>query len=207
MADWRAFADHWRTVLPRLKGALDRHRLPVGLENHKDWRAEELAALIRSVDSPYLGACVDFGNNVALLEDPLETATALAPFAVTTHLKDMAVRPYDKGFELSEVPLGTGFCPLQKMVDVLRAAKPDLPMVLEMITRDPLKVPCLEDSYWATYDRRDEARLESFRASVLSRAWTKPLPAVAGLDLDRRIAAEDDNVRRSTAYARETLRL
>jgi len=207
MAAWREFADHWRRVLPRAKGALERQRLFVGIENHKDWRAEELVELVRSVDSRYLGACVDFGNNVALLEDPLETTRALAPHAVTTHLKDMAVRPYERGFELAEVPLGTGICPLARMIEILRAARPEVPLCLEMITRDPLKVPYRDDVYWASYAARDEVLIARFEATVLSRARTEPLPRVSGLSLDAMQAQEDENVRLSTAFARDTLRL
>jgi 3-oxoisoapionate decarboxylase len=205
MAAWREFADHWRKVLPRLRGALDRQRLPVGIENHKDWRADELVALLKSVDSPYLGACIDFGNNLSLLEEPLETVTKLAPYAVTTHLKDMAVRPYEHGFELAEVPLGTGLCPLAKMAEVLRAARPEAPLCLEMLTRDPLKVPCFDDAYWATYEKRDEARIEAFRAGVLSKAAVGPLPRISGKSYEAMVAVEDENVRRSTAFARKNL--
>ena len=204
---WREFADHWRRTLPRAKARLERHRLSVGIENHKDWRADELVDLIRSVDSPFLGACIDFGNNLSLLEDPLDTVTKLAPYAVTTHLKDMAVRAYDRGFEMSEVPLGTGICPLAKMIDVIRAARPEAPLVLEMITRDPLKIPFRDDVYWATYEKRDEALLERFRATVLGRASEQPLPRVSGLAFESMVAAEDENVRRSTAFARQTLHL
>jgi sugar phosphate isomerase/epimerase len=204
---WLEFADHWRAVLPRAKGALERHKLEVGIENHKDWTAEELVELIRSVGSPYLGACLDFGNNVALLEHPLDTAKALAPYAVTTHLKDMAVRRYEQGFELSEVPLGTGMCPLAEMIGVLRAARPEVPLCLEMITRDPLKVPYREDVYWASFGGRDSARAAAFEGRVLAHAQALPLPRVSGLAPDAMQAQEDENVRRSTAFARETLRL
>ena len=207
LAAWREFADRWRQALPRLKSALDLHRLPVGIENHKDWRADELVALLRSVDSPYLGACVDFGNNIALLEDPLDTVRKLAPHAITTHLKDMALRPYERGFELSEVPLGTGLCPLAKMIEVLKAARPEIPMCLEMITRDPLKVPFLDDAYWATYEKRDEARIETFKKAVLSKAKPEPLPRISGETDEAKAAAEDDNIRRSTAFARKMLHL
>jgi sugar phosphate isomerase/epimerase len=179
----------------------------VGIENHKDWRAEELVELIRSVDSRYLGACVDFGNNVALLEDPLDTTRALAPYAVTTHLKDMALRPYERGFELSEVPLGTGICPLAQMIEILRAARPELPLCLEMITRDPLKVPYRDDSYWASFGGQDDARISAFEKRVLSRARVEPLPRVSGSSLEAMQAQEDENVRLSTAFARDTLRL
>jgi sugar phosphate isomerase/epimerase len=207
MAAWREFADHWRRVLPARRAVLDREQMPVGIENHKDWTADELLELLGSVGSRYLGACVDFGNNVALLEDPLETATRLAPFAVTTHLKDMAVRPYEKGFELSEVALGTGICPLAKMIEVLRAARPDVPLSLEMITRDPLKVPFLDDGYWASYEKRDEGRVERFRAAVLAKAWTEPLPRISDRSPEGKLQAEDENVRRSTEFVRKTLRL
>ncbi len=207
IASWREFSDHWRRTVPLRKRALDRERIPVGIENHKDWRADELVDLLRSVDSPHLGACVDFGNNLALLEDPVEVVTRLAPFAVTTHLKDMAVRPYEGGFELSEVPLGTGLSPLARMIEILRAARSDVSLCLEMITRDPLKVPYLDEAYWATYEKRDESRIERFRSDVLSKAVQGPLPHPSEASHEARIAVEDENVRRSTEFARKTLRL
>jgi sugar phosphate isomerase/epimerase len=204
---WLAFATRWRKAVPAAKRSIEQHKLGLGIENHKDWRAEELVELIRSVDSPYLGACVDFGNNVSLLEDPLDTVTQLSPYAITTHLKDMALRPYADGFELSEVPLGAGLCPLAKMIAVLRKAKPKLPMCLEMITRDPLKVPYKTDKYWASFGGRDAARLAAFEAGVLSKASAEELPRVSTLGLDKMQEREDENVRRSTAYARESLKL
>jgi sugar phosphate isomerase/epimerase len=205
--EWLAFASRWRKAVPGAKRAIEQHKLGLGIENHKDWRAEELVELIRSVDSPYLGACVDFGNNVSLLEDPLDTVKRLAPYAITTHLKDMALRPYADGFELSEVPLGTGICPLATMIGELRKAKPGLPMCLEMITRDPLKVPYKGDKYWASFGGRDTARLEAFEKGLLSKASAEPLPRVSTLGLDKMQEREDENVRRSTAYARESLKL
>jgi sugar phosphate isomerase/epimerase len=204
---WSEFAERWRKALPRAKGMLERHALPVGIENHKDWRTEELVALIRSVDSPYLGACVDFGNNVAFLEDPLETVAALAPYAVTTHLKDMALRPYERGFELSEVPLGTGVCPLAKMIEVLQKARPGVPLCLEMITRDPLKVPYRDEAYWASFGKRDDALVARFEKELLARSRSEPLPRISGSTLEAMIAAEDENVRLSTEFVRKTLRL
>jgi sugar phosphate isomerase/epimerase len=202
---WLEFAGHWQQTLPRAKAWLERHRIPVGIENHKDFLADELADLLRSVGSPWLGACIDFGNNLALLEEPLEVVEKLAPFAVTTHLKDMAVRPKERGFELSEVPLGTGLLPLARMVEVLRRHRPEVPLCLEMITRDPLNVPYLDDAYWVTYARRDEGRIERFRAAVLAKSWSVPLPRVSGLALEEMVTAEDENLRRCAAFARAHL--
>lgn len=205
--EWRAFAARWRAALPRAALWLEREGLRAGIENHKDFTAPELADLLRHVGSEHLGACLDFGNNLALLEDPMTTVETLAPFAVSTHLKDMAVRPYARGFELSEVPLGEGLLPLPLMVDVVRRARPEAHFSLEMITRDPLTVPYLDRGYGITLGARDPAGLQSFRASVLTQASTAPLPRIAGLTPEAMLAAEDANVRACVAYAKGTLGL
>ncbi|MEJ7615803.1 MAG: TIM barrel protein [Pyrinomonadaceae bacterium] len=207
MAKWKDFVNHWKHTLRQVEPALKRHQLRVGIENHKDWLADELAEMLGRLSSRYLGACVDFGNNLALLEDSLEVARKLAPYVVTTHLKDMALAPYDRGCELSEVPLGDGFLPLARIIEILRGRQPDVPFCLEMITRDPLKIPYRDDAYWVTYERRDRRRVSKFETSLLSQAQDLPLPRISHLAGDRMQAVEDDNIRRSAHYARQTLNL
>ena len=208
-AAWEAFRTKWRETLLRMRPEFERHAMDIGIENHKDWLATELASLLREIDSRHVGACVDFGNNLALLEDPDETIEVLAPFAITTHVKDMAVRPYPEGFELSEVPLGQGLLPLARYIDAIRKARPNARMCLEMITRDPLKVPYKTSRYWIAFGgtARASDRLPRFESRVLSKAWDKPLPRITGLASEAQIAAEDDNVRASVAYARDVLKL
>ena len=204
---WESFANRWREALPRIKPVVERHGLPLGIENHKDWTASELADLLGNLNSRYIGACVDFGNNVAFLEDPLHVVSTLAPWAVTTHLKDMAVRRYDRGFELAEVPLGAGILPLAEMIGVLKRARPDVHFCLEMITRDPLKVPYLEEAYWAPFGGRSTERVAQFEEKVLTRAAEAPLPRLTGLPPAEQLAVEDENVRRSEAFARTVLQI
>ncbi|MGH9937008.1 MAG: sugar phosphate isomerase/epimerase family protein [Blastocatellia bacterium] len=207
LAKWKEFAAHWRKTLETAEPMLKKYKLRVGVENHKDWLADEQVAMLKRIGSEHLGACVDFGNNMALLEDSLEVARKLAPYAVTTHLKDMAVRPYDEGFELSEVALGDGVTPLAKIISTLRKHRSDIPICLEMITRDPLKVPYKTDHYWVTYERRDEARIRKFENGPLKRSSAKPLPRITGLNAAQALAFEDENLRRSAEYAKKTLKL
>ena len=209
MEEWEGFATKWRNALLRLRRAFDRHRFPLGIENHKDFLTADLVRLLREVDSEYLGACVDFGNNVAMLDDPDETIERLAPYAVTTHVKDMAVAPTTDGFELSEVPLGQGLLPLERYVGTIRRVRPSAPFCLEMITRDPLRVPYKTERYWAPFEAeaRSAERIRRFERRVLSRAWNRPLPRISPLTTDARLAAEDENVRVSLAYARDALAL
>ncbi len=207
MKKWKDFVGHWQQVLQRSEPSARQHGLEIGIENHKDWMAEELAEILRRISSPHLGACVDFGNNLALLEDPIKVSETLGPFAITTHLKDMALSETEEGFSLSEVPLGQGILPLAKMMEILRRSKPDIHFCLEMITRDPLKVPYLDDQYWVTYERRDPARIDRFKSSILSKSSTRPLPRIGGMSSTRMLAVEDDNIRKSVAYSKRTLGL
>jgi 3-oxoisoapionate decarboxylase len=208
-AAWDAFADKWRETLPRLRAEFNKQRLPIGIENHKDWLAPELVALLKSIDSPFVGACVDFGNNIALLEDPDETMELLTPYAITTHLKDMAIRRTELGFELSEVPLGQGFLPLESYVTALRRTKPDVPLCLEMITRDPLIVPYKTDKFWVAFDAssRDASHIRRFEDRVLGKQTDRPLQRTTGVAAEQQLTAEDENVRASVEYAITVLKL
>jgi sugar phosphate isomerase/epimerase len=184
-----------------------KHDLLLAIENHKDYRADELMDLLRRLDSRQIGVCVDTGNSIALLEDPLEVVRMLAPRAVTVHLKDMAVAEYEDGFLLAEVPLGEGFLDLPKMIALLRQARPDIRFNLEMITRDPLRVPCLTDKYWATalnVPGRDLARMLTL---VRKHKSTHPLPRISGRAPREQQTIEDENVRKCLAYARKNLML
>jgi sugar phosphate isomerase/epimerase len=202
---WDDFAGRWRAALPRTEPVLRRHRLALGVENHKDWLTDELVDILRGIGSPHVGACVDFGNNLAFLEDPLETVEKLAPYAVTTHVKDNVMAPTPTGFALGDVALGEGVLPLERMVGVLRRHRPDIHLVLEVITRDPLSVPYREDRYWITRDRRDQAAVERFEKAFLRRAPPAPLARISELSDEAALAAENENLRRSVVYARKRL--
>ncbi len=196
-----------RECLALAEPVLTKHRVRLALENHKDWRVGELLEVLRRLGSSQVGICVDTGNSIALMEDPMSVVEAYAPWAVTVHLKDMAVAEYEGGFLLSEVPLGEGFLDLSKMVAALRRAAPKIRFTLEMITRDPLQVPCLSAKYWATMEDVPASRFAHALARIRAQAAKKPLPRVAGLSLPEKLQAEDRNVRKSLAYARQHLGL
>jgi sugar phosphate isomerase/epimerase len=181
---------------------LARHQVRLAVENHKDLRADEQVALLGKLGSEHVGVCLDTGNNLALLEDPMETVETLAPLAITTHLKDMGVEEYDQGFRIAEVPLGAGVLDVARIVKVLRAARPGIHLNLEMITRDPLDIPCLTDRYWATFPDLPGRHLARALAYVREHRPARPLPRVAQLGLEERVQTEDTHIRRCLDYAR-----
>lgn len=200
-----AFARRCWEMLVLAERIVGQHKVHLALENHKDWRVEELLDLMRRLQSAHVGICVDTGNSMALLEDPMAVVAAYAPYVLTIHFKDMAVESYADGFLLSEVPLGQGLLDLPRMGQVLRKANPRVRFNLEMITRDPLKVPCLTDRYWATMRSLPAQELARSLAVVRARPPKEPLPQVNNLDAGQRIRFEEKNNAGCFAYARNVL--
>lgn len=207
LSEWRVFVQKSREAVDAALGIVEKQKIPLAVENHKDWTVDELAALMREKESRWLGVCLDTGNNISLLDDPMGTVEALARYAVCTHVKDMGVAPYEDGFLLSEVPLGEGILDMRRVVDTIQGARPECHMTLEMITRDPLKVPCLEDKYWATFPERSGLYLARALRLARDRKSPRPLPVPSALPHDAQARVEEDNVRQCLNYARERLGL
>jgi hypothetical protein len=137
----------------------------------------------------------------------METVEALAPYARSTHVKDMGVKSYEDGFLLSEVPLGTGFLDLARMVSVLQKANPSIHFSLEMITRDPLKVPCLTPQYWTVFPERNGGHLARTLKLVQQHSAVSPLPTVSELAPAARVRNEEENVKACFRYAHDKLHI
>lgn len=199
---------HVAAVRDRLRAAVpiaDKLKLSIGLENHKDFTADEQVALYKEYSSEFFGCCVDTGNNMALLEDPMESLDKLAPYAVTSHLKDATLEEYDEGFLLGDIPLGEGMIDLPRVVRTLRQRRASLPILLECITRNPLKVACLTDKYWATFPDRRAIDLARMLRLVRAHKPRRQLEVPAGVSQEELRRLETANIERSVAYARDSL--
>jgi hypothetical protein len=203
MAEWREFVARSKDGIRRMVALAERARLPVAVENHKDWTGEEMAALMKEYSSEYLGVCLDFGNNLSLLDDPYEVVEALAPYTISTHMKDSRVSMSSsggpKGLLLGDVVLGDGVLDIARILDLLRKSGRNPRLSLEMITRDALEVPVLSTGYWATFPDRQGIRL----ARVVELGAKLPVePAsLATLSKEDRGLLEERNIRRCLEWA------
>ena len=200
----KSFAQNQKSV-ELAEPVLRKHKVRLAIENHKGWSAVEQAAWMKRVSSEYVGVHFDFGNNVSFCEDPMFTLETLKPWTVSCHIKDMGVEPYDEGFLLSEVPFGDGFLDLKKMVEILRQKDPNMPFDLEMITRDPLKIPIYTDQYWATFEGTPARHVARIMEIVQKNPPKKPLPRTTGLDAAARKKYEEDCNMACIRYARQHL--
>jgi len=168
-------------------------------------RAKELVALLQQVNSEWIGVTLDFGNNVALMEDPMEVVETLLPYLFSTHVKDMGVDEYADGILLSEVPLGEGIVDLPKVFSLCTQQNPNVTFNLEMITRDPLEIPCLKNDYWSTLKDASAIDLAQTLQMVKTKKFKSALPRVSQLTTDERLAAEEKNIITSIAYSKTLL--
>lgn len=203
--EFKRFTENSINSLRLAEPAMRRRRMYLAIENHKDWRAAELADMLSKIDSEWIGVNLDFGNNIALIEEPMEVIEKLAPYTFTTHVKDMGVKEYERGFLLSEVPLGDGILNLKAMFDICKKHKRQVHFNLEMITRDPLKIPCLDDAFWATMPEVRGRELASTLSRVREQSFPGDLPTVSGLTGEGRLEQEEQNILKSLAYCHSVI--
>jgi len=184
----------------------------IAIENHQDYTAEELASIMGDVDSSHIGVCLDTGNSIALLEDPMHTAETLARYTKTVHLKDYLVMPAEHGVDLVGTALGTGAIENAPIIELLRGQAPVETLYINI--ENPLErcpVPIMTREFADEFGERRLADLAPVLALVEKskelHADPVRLPQERGL-LDVEIAAvEDESNRAAVAYCRDVLGL
>jgi sugar phosphate isomerase/epimerase len=127
-------------VAPMLREAAEvagEHGVTLALENHIDFRSEDVVRLLEDVDSEYLRVNFDTGNTIRLFEDPVEAAERLAPYTVSTHTKDIATRvrggsPADNFTWWPSCPIGEGVIDMEGVVRALHAGGFDGSLAVEI---------------------------------------------------------------------------
>ncbi len=207
MAQYLADFARCQRMVELAEPVLARHQIPLAIENHKGWRAVEQAAWLKRVSSEWVRAHLDFGNNISFCEDPMETLRILLPYIASSHIKDVALEPYEDGFTMSEVPLGEGFLDLKGMVAAIQKQHPNAIFDLEMMTREPLKIPVFTARYWVTFDDIPGRELAHILELVRKNKPRFPMPHTAGLSLEEQVKQEEQNNRKSLEWARQNLSL
>jgi sugar phosphate isomerase/epimerase len=137
----------------------------IAIENHSgDLEAEQVRTLIEEAGKDYVASCLDTGNPMWLVEDPLYTLEVLGPYVVTTHVRDSAVWEQPNGAAFQWVALGDGNIDFQKFVAKYRETCPHATMQLEIITgRPPSYLNYLEPDFWKVLPK---TRAEKFARFV-----------------------------------------
>jgi hypothetical protein len=184
----------------------------IAIENHGDYQAWELRELIETAGKDYVAACLDSGNAVTVIEDPLVTLEVLGPYVVTTHIRDSAVFEHPRGAVTQWVALGEGSVDFKQFFDRYRQLCPSAGVQLEILMGGaPRVVPFLERDFWKAFPRARAPEFARFlklaRAGqpfmgsmIVARSGQGPEAYDAALREQQRVDLD-----RSLAYARKTL--
>lgn len=105
----------------------------IAIENHFNYPSPRMVELLKAVNDPALGVCLDVANSICAKEWPEETITMLAPYAINLHLKDYVIEPdpYGVGFRIRGVPLGEGRADIPWILDQLAHCDRDMSVIVE----------------------------------------------------------------------------
>lgn len=136
----------------------------VAVENHSgDMQAWELRQLIETAGRDFAAACLDTGNPMWVVEDPMVTLEVLGPYTVTTHIRDSVVFEHARGAAAQWVALGDGVVDFKAFVARFRELCPESTMQLENITgRPPTVLPYLEPDFWKAFPRARASEFARF---------------------------------------------
>jgi sugar phosphate isomerase/epimerase len=91
----------------------------MALENHAQLTSAELLNLLKLINDPHVGACIDTMNSIVMLEKPMETVQLLAPYALSVHLKDFIIESNPRAHKVKGVCLGEGLVDFPKILEFL----------------------------------------------------------------------------------------
>lgn len=142
-------AESTLAVLRQVRSQAQDLGVKVAIENHGDFSARELRQLVEAAGKDWVGVCLDTGNPVLICEDPLLSLEILAPYTVTTHIRDSVVFSHPRGAAVQWVALGDGSLDWKRLMARYRELCPNAAMQLEIITgRAPQVHPYFEADFW-----------------------------------------------------------
>ena len=116
---------HMQFLIDNLKVAgklLAAEGIDLAIENHCDFKGFEFVEIFKAVGAPNVGCALDTANGYTVFCDPIDEVKALAPYTITTHIKDMVIRR-EKGWRIPFYPsgcaLGDGHAEAKKAVEIL----------------------------------------------------------------------------------------
>ena len=177
--------------------------LKMAIENHAgDMQARELKALVEGAGKDFIGVCLDSGNPLWTLEDPHLTLETLAPFVLTSHVRDSAVWRVPEGAAVAWTRMGEGNIGIHDYVRKYGELCPGRPLSLEIIVTGPRIYPFLDPKFWGPYKNQPAWEFSRFLA-LADRGM--PRPAAAPLSKEQAIQRERDDLETSIVYTKKLL--
>lgn len=188
-----------RNVRPRVVDA----GLKVAIENHAgDMQAREVKMLIEAAGKDFVGSCLDAGNPLWAIEDPHLTLETLAPYVLTSHVRDSAVWNTPQGAAVAWTRMGEGNVGIEDYIREFAAQCPGRPLSLEIIVTAPRFFNYRDPKFWDAF--RNTPAWEFARFLALAEKGT-PRAAPPRLSGPEAVARELEDVEASIRWTKAFL--
>ena len=119
--------------------------------------------MLDAIDTPFVGCAMDTANGVCVFSDPDDDIAALAPYTLTTHMKDYAVvqevLPGRIPFMATSVAVGEGIIDFPRAVHLFARYSPQR-TGLHLIVESSTSTPALGDLSAAERDAIARKRID-----------------------------------------------
>jgi sugar phosphate isomerase/epimerase len=154
-------------VLRNVRSKVIDSGLRIAIENHAgDMQGRELKSLVEGAGKDFVGVCLDSGNPLWVIEDPHVTLETLAPYVLTSHVRDTAVWRIPEGAAVQWVRMGDGNIGIDSYVKRYLELCPGKAITLEIIVTGARKFPYFDPKFWDGYRNVPASEFSRFVALV-----------------------------------------
>ena len=151
--------------------------LKLAIENHSgDMHSRELQALVEEAGTDLAGVCLDSGNACWTLESPHDVLDRLAPYVITSHMRDSALWISPDGINVEWTRIGEGTIEMARYVRTFTEKCPGCAASVEVITNRQRAFDFRDVSFWEAYP---QVRASDFARFLVLAERGQPRPPVA----------------------------
>ncbi len=193
-------------VLRNVRSLVLDNQLKIAIENHAgDMQARELKMLIEEAGKDFVGACLDSGNPLWTIEDPHLTLETLAPYVLTSHVRDTALWRTREGVAVQWVRLGEGNMGIREYARKFQQLCPGRPFSMETIVTQPRMYNFLDPNFWEPYRKTPAWEFSRFLALAEKGQPYKTIPPPASMEEAVEREREDSDA--SIRYCHDVLKI
>ena len=190
-------------VLKNMRSRLIDANVKVAIENHAgDMQARELKRLIESAGAEHVGVCLDSGNPVWTIEDPHLTLDTLAPYVLTSHVRDSALWNTPQGAAVRWTRMGEGNMGMEDYLRTYIQKCPGRAVSLEVIVSgQPRMFNYHDPKFWDTYRATPAWEFARFLALCdKGQPNLEPPPDPAQTQAERQLANVEASIKWTQAF-------
>ncbi|NEW81146.1 MAG: sugar phosphate isomerase/epimerase [Mariniphaga sp.] len=150
-----------RELLPEFES----RKIRLAIENHDRLKALEFEQIIKSINSDWVGICLDSANSMGAGEGFETVAEILIPYTINLHLKDFTIQrvSHKMGFIIEGNPAGSGMLNIEDLISKLNRLGRCQSAILELWTppEADLASTIFKEATWA--DRSVEFLKQYFK--------------------------------------------